>query len=142
MLKDLFNKRCRIQLEHVEMKALEDPADTVEEIEISVKDSVTWKKNEDCLHVECTRHVGFEPTCNFEITVTYSVEHFLKEKNALDAVPDSEIEKEVQEDILFYIQEKQGLINRVSLIIAQLTSSFNGAPMVLPPYYQKEKYTL
>lgn len=142
MLKDLFNKRCKIQLEHVEMKALEDPSDDIEEIKVTVKDSVAWEKKENCLRVECTRHVGFEPACNFEIMVTYSVEHFLSEKNMLDKVTDSEIEKDVQEDVPFYIQERQGLISRVSLIIAQLTSSFNGAPMVLPPYYQKEEYTL
>lgn len=139
MLKDLFNKRCRIQLERAEMKALNDPPSDAEEIEVEAQDSVTWKKKADCLHVECTRHVGFEPACNFEITVTYSVDHYLKEQNALDSLDEKVIEQEVQSDILFYIQEKQGLMGRVSLIIAQLTSSFNGAPMILPPYYQMKE---
>lgn len=139
MLKDLFNKRCRIQLERVEMKALDDPPADAKGIEVAAEDSVTWKKEADCLHVECTRHVGFEPACNFEITVTYAVDHYLKEQNALDKIEDAVIEQEVQSDILFYIQEKQGLMGRVSLLIAQLTSSFNGAPMILPPYYQLEE---
>lgn len=139
MLKDLFNKSCRIQLEKAEMKALNDPPVDAKNIEITAEDSVTWKKETDCLHVECTRHVGFEPACNFEITVTYAVDHYLKEKNALDKIEEKEIEQEVQGDIPFYIQEKQGLMGRVSLLIAQLTSSFNGAPMILPPYYQMEE---
>ena len=139
MLKDLFNKKCRIQLEKAEMKALNDPPADAREIEVTAEDSVTWKKEADCLHVECTRHVGFEPACNFEITITYAVDHYLKEKNALDTIEEKEIEQEVQGDIPFYIQEKQGLMGRVSLLIAQLTSSFNGAPMILPPYYQMKE---
>ena len=102
MLKDLFNKRCRIQLERVEMKALDDPPADAKGIEVAAEDSVTWKKEADCLHVECTRHVGFEPACNFEITVTYAVDHYLKEQNALDKIEDAVIEQEVQSDILFY----------------------------------------
>ena len=142
MLKELFNRKCCIQLEKTEMKALEDPAEDAKEIELRVNDAVSWKKKENCLHVECTRKVGFVPACNFEITVTYSVEHYLKEKNALDHIEDAVIEKEVAEDASFYIQEKQGLMNRVSLIIAQLTSAFNGTPLILPPYYQEEELIL
>ncbi len=139
MLKDLFNKRCCIQLEKVEMKALSDPPADAKKIEVTAEDSVAWKKKADCLHVACTRHVGFEPACNFEITITYAVDHYLKEENALDKIEEKEIEQEVQSDIPFYIQEKQGPMGRVSLLIAQLTSSFNGAPMILPPYYQLEE---
>lgn len=141
MLKELLNKRCRIQLENVEMHALEDPAEEPGSLEIVVSDNVTAKKKPDCLRVECTRHVGFDPACNFEITVTYSVEHYLKETDMLKDISDAAIQKEVEENIPFYIQEKRGLMNRVSMIIAQLTSAFDGAPMILPPYYQTEELT-
>lgn len=141
MLKELLNNRCRIQLEKVEMNALDDPAEETGSLEVIVSDSVTTKKKSDCLRVECTRHVGFEPVCNFEITVTYSVEHYLKESDSLKEVSDAAIQKEVEENIPFYIQEKRGLMNRVSLIIAQLTSAFDSAPMILPPYFQTEEST-
>lgn len=141
MMKELLNKRCRIQLENVEMHALEDPAEEPGGLEIVVSDNVTAKKKPDCLRVECTRHVGFDPACKFEITVTYSVEHYLKETDMLKDISDAAIQKEVEENIPFYIQEKRGLMNRVSMIIAQLTSAFDGAPMILPPYYQTEEPT-
>lgn len=139
MLKELLNNRCRIRLENVEMKALEDPAEDVSGVEVLVTDSLVCQKKPDSLHVECTRKVGFEPACNFEITVTYSVDHYLKELDMLDDVPMETIEQEVRQNIPFYIQEKRGLMNRVSLLIAQLTSSFEGAPLILPPYYQTEE---
>lgn len=40
MLKDLFNKRCCIQLEKVEMKALSDPPADAKKIEVTAEDSV------------------------------------------------------------------------------------------------------
>lgn len=41
MMKELLNKRCRIQLENVEMHALEDPAEEPGGLEIVVSDNVT-----------------------------------------------------------------------------------------------------
>ena len=45
MLKELLNNRCRIQLEKVEMNALDDPAEETGSLEVIVSDSVTTKKN-------------------------------------------------------------------------------------------------
>lgn len=139
MLRDLLDSRCKAKLEKVEMNALEAPAEDAERVEIIMDDSIRCVKKPDALRVECTRKVGFDPACSFEITVMYSVEHSLKETSALEAVPQETIEKEVRENIQFYIQENRGLMNRVSLIIAQLTSAFEGVPMVLPPYFQTER---
>lgn len=141
MLKDMLDKKCLIQLDHVELTALQEP-DEDSEIKIVAKDSLTWEKKAGSICVRCTRTVDFKPECSYKVTAAYSVEHFLKKDHALDEIPDEEIDKEIREHIPFYIQERQGLLNRVSLLIAQLTSSFNGIPMIVPPYYLEEEYNI
>lgn len=141
MLRELLNKKCLIRLDHVELDTLQEPSDDAE-IEMSARDSVEWEKKPDSICVKCTRTVKFEPECAYKVTATYSVEHFLNEENALDEIPDNEIDEEIQKNISFYIQERKGLLNRISLVIAQLTSSFNGVPVVTPPYYLEEDYNV
>lgn len=139
MLKELLNGKCRIRLESAEMKALDEPTDETGEIEANIKDSLAWQKNQNSLRVECTRSVKFVPECGFEVKVVYSVEHYLKDDGSLNAFSDEAIKKEIYENIPFYIQEKRGLMNHVTLIIAQLTAAFNNSPMILPPYFQGEE---
>lgn len=139
MLKDLFDGTCRIAPEHIEWKALPLPTDSNEKVEVIVEDSVAWRKEPDCLSVKCTRLVAFSPECNFRIEVSYAVEHLLKTEHSLDALSNEQIDKEVREHIGFYIQENQGLMARVTLIISQLTSAFGAPPLILPPSYQLRK---
>lgn len=136
MLKDFFDGTCRIAPEQIEWKALPLPTDPNEKVEVIAEDSVAWKRGTDCLCVTCTRKVGFSPECNFKIKVSYIVDHILLKEHSLDALSDEEIDKEVREHIGFYIQENQGLMARVALIISQLTSAFGAPPLVLPPTYQ------
>lgn len=138
MLRELFDGTCRVIPVHIEWKMLDLANDKEKKVEIIVEDSVDWKKEDDCLCVTCTRRVGFSPECNFSIVVSYAVEHILAKPHSLDTVSDDEIDSEVHEHIGYYIQENQGLMGRVSLIISQLTSAFGAPPLILPPSYQME----
>lgn len=99
-------------------------------------DSVRWEKESDCLRVICIRKAGFLPECSFSVTVSYMVEHILLKPDSLNDISDEEIDQEVQEHLGFYIQENQGLMSRVSLIISQMSSAFGVPPLILPPSYQ------
>lgn len=139
MLKDLFDGTCRIVPTKMDWTALDPPENADEKVEVVAEDSVAWRREPDCLSVKCTRVVAFSPECNFRIEVSYVVEHLLKTEHSLDALSNEEIDKEVREHIGFYIQENQGLMGRVSLIISQLTSAFGAPPLILPPSYQLRK---
>lgn len=136
MLKDLFDGTCRIAPLHMEWKTLEPLNNPAEKAEIVVEDSVRWEKESDCLRVICTRKAGFLPECSFSVTVSYMVEHILLKPDSLIDISDEEIDQEVQEHLGFYIQENQGLMSRVSLIISQMSSAFGAPPLILPPSYQ------
>ena len=138
MLKDLLDGTCRVVPMQIEWKALEGSSNPGEEVKLIAEDSVAWERKDDCISIKCTRKAGFDPECNFEVIVSYVVEHFLLEQHSLDALSDEEIDKEVREQVRFYVQENQGLLGRVSMIIAQLTSAFGAPPLVLPPSYKLE----
>lgn len=110
-----------------------------EEIALHYKDSIEGKVEEKFLRVEFTRNVWFEPSSTFEISVTYFVEHELKEAGSLSDYSPNDIKAEIDRDPRFYIQENKGFVARVSLMISQVTTLFGGSPLVLPPQYMNEE---
>lgn len=139
MLKELFSGSVRAGLSKFEYTELPAPQETNESMSVECNDSIKWRKEADCLRVEFTRTVTFEPSCNFEVTATYFVEHLLKEKDSLVLVSNEIIKKEIAEDKIFFIQAERGFIARISLLIAQLTASFGNPPLILPPNMMEGK---
>lgn len=135
MLKDLLGNRIRVGLASVEMRELPDIDG---EIGLRFKDTIEGKAEDRVLRIEFKRHVWFEPESTFEITVTYFVEHDLKKEGSLSALSQEEIDAEIKKEPRFYIQESQGFVARVTLLISQITASFGGSPLVLPPNYHPE----
>ena len=132
MLKTLLGDRIRVGLAKVEM--LEIP-DEPEQARLCTEDMIAARGERNCLRVEFTRRVWFEPASSFEMRTTYFVEHELKEEGSLEGFTQSEILDEVMKDPRFYIQEGQGFVSHISLLISQLTFSFGGAPLITPPSY-------
>lgn len=134
MVKEKLTGRAVSTLSKVEFHEIPTPKEEQKkEASINCKDEIKWKVLPDSLRVDFTRTVGFEPEKLFSMVVSYYVLHDLVEENALQEIPEEDIKKEISAHLGYYLQEQQGLLARVSHIIADLSSSFGGAPIVLPP---------
>lgn len=134
MLKELLNGSARIGISQIEMKERgEVQGDKIPELNFS--DSVGYAFLNDRLRVEGTRALYFEPESNFELTVTYFVEHFLQNPGSLESVDQDKAVEEISDDLGFYLQNNQGISLRVSLLIGEITSSFGGAPVITSPMF-------
>lgn len=132
MLKDLLNGTIRAGLCDFEFKELPSAPEQME-TQVGYTDSIVWRCEQEFLRVEFKRVVVFEPSCNFTIEGSYFVEHLVKDKGSLYSMEPDEIKAEIEKDPSFYIQEKQGFIARICLLIAQVTSSFGNMPLILSP---------
>ena len=132
MLRDLLNGTIRAGLCNFEFKELPIASEQMEP-QVGYNDSIVWRCEKEFLRVEFTRKVFFEPSCNFTIEGSYFVEHLVKEPGSLYSLSPDAIKKEIESDAEFYIQENQGFIARVCLLIAQVTASFGNTPLILPP---------
>lgn len=77
-MRELFTDSIRAGLANIDLHDLKEPAPDAKAPELIFKDSVKWTVLPDRLRIECTREFEFEPECNFSLTITYFVEHFLK----------------------------------------------------------------
>ena len=73
------------------------------------------------------------------LQITFFVEHFLKEIGAIDKLTGEDIEKEISSDLDFYLQSSQGFAARLSMLAAQITSTFGGTPAITPPIFPFEQ---
>lgn len=135
MLKDLLGNRIRVGLAQVKMCEIPD---TDAQIEVHFEDTITGKAADKFLRIEFTRHVWFEPASVFDITATYFVEHELKQEGSLAEISQEQIDAEIRNDPGFYMQESQGFVSRISMLISQITASFGGVPLISPPHYSPE----
>lgn len=134
MLKDLFDGKFKAGLARVDMRELEEYGEQCDNLKLQITDSVSFHRNPSFLRIECSRKVFFEPESLFEVEVVYFVDHYLKADTSLDSFSDEQIERELFEDLEYYSQQKQGFMNRISLLISQITATFGGNPVVSPPY--------
>lgn len=134
MIKEKLNGRAMTNLQKVELN--EVPSETGKPIpgaELNYMDQISWEVFAKKLRVKLTRTVKFEPETLFSIVVSYYVDHELREENSLANIPMEDFKQEICNDLSYYLCEQDGTMSRVSLIIANLTSSFGGLPVVLPP---------
>lgn len=139
MLKEKLTGKFTAGLNDAELHRLPKSEDLREKTTLSYHDEVKWTKLPYVLRVEFTRNVGFEPEEIFAIKVSYYVDHELKEEDALKEVPADVMKKEICSDLPYYLQESQGFPSRVSMIIANLSASFGGTPVILPPTLPTEE---
>lgn len=135
MIREMLNGTIRAGLANIELNDLKEPGPDVKAVELAFRDSLEWKVLPDRLRIECTRYFSFEPECNFEMKITYFVEHYLKEEGSLEQLTGEEIKNEISSDFEFYLQGNQGFAARLSLLAAQITSTFGGAPAITPPIF-------
>lgn len=135
MIKDILNNTIRAGLAEVSLQDLKEPDPSSNPAQLMFTDSLNCKKLSDRLRIECTRELFFDPECNFRLKITYFVEHFLKTPNSLDSFDEESIQKEVSSNLEYYLQSNQGFAARLSLLAAQITSTFGGAPAITPPIF-------
>ena len=139
MLKDKLTGRYSATLRKVELHEVQSSEKKCEESVVKYKDEISWNISPSNLKVAFTRVVAFEPEKLFWVEVSYYITHELIGENALEEVSSEEIKAEICADLSYYLQEQHGFMARVSHIIANLTSSFGGTPIILPPALPQEQ---
>jgi len=135
MIKELLNNSYRAGLANIDLQDLKELPSDAPAAEFTFHDDIAWHILPDRLRIECTREFSFNPECNFRLRITYFVEHFLKEENSLSNVSKEDVAKEISEDLDYYLQTSQGLAARLSMLAAQITSTFGGTPAITPPFF-------
>lgn len=102
-----------------------------DKVDIAIKDNVSFQMlDESHLQIVVERNVGFQPNVVYELKVSFGA--ILEMKDAT----------KIEKDIDWYQEFKntnegmaviQGLLTRISLQIAQITSSYGLNPIVTPP---------
>lgn len=127
--KDLFENNIDIGLHEISYKGMGDAA---EGVKLLIRDAYEAElKTPEKLRLIGSREVVFEPRNVFKLKVSFFVEWRVKEEY-VESVnwEDYDIEKEVQSaPELFMINEW----DRLSLLISQITASFNMSPLVTLP---------
>lgn len=133
-LSDYLEEKRGIRLKEVNFTAVEM---SDQDSDFIVNDYYIVSKNEKEIIVTVTREVGFEPENGFKISASYDIIYKLIE-DLIDEFNESniDIEKEIAEDKETYIWDE---MNRISLIISQLTSSFDNIPFVTRPFIRFEE---
>lgn len=139
MVKEKLTGKYTATLQKVELHEVPSVEKVCSGAKLRYRDEVKWNPSPNTLKVEFSRVVGFEPEAVFSIVVSYYVEYELTEENALQDISAEQLKEEICSDLSYYLQEKEGFLSRVSKIIADLTSSFGGVPVILPPVLPSQK---
>lgn len=129
ILRDFLSNHRYIQLNEIKYHALNN--------ELPKKPKSVYF---DDFNVECennsiiitvTRHIKFEPECFFTADVSYSVTYsILNEKYEDFSKENFNYTDEVKSDLENYIPDE---MDRISLIISQITDAFEGRPLITAP---------
>jgi hypothetical protein len=133
MFRDLFDQRI-VALSTVSYKAHEFQN---ESCQIKCEDKIDILPPTDCyLEIIVTRKLVCVPEGPFEVSAAYSIRHGLREEHiGKVSWADYSIFDEIMADKDFFITDD---VSRLSLIISQITSSFNTLPLVTPPIFIEE----
>ncbi|SEA06405.1 hypothetical protein SAMN04515656_10357 [Eubacterium aggregans] len=128
-----FKENYRFALKNINYQ--KNDIDTKEKIELLCNDDVDIEISNDYVNITLTRTLVADPVKLFEIMVAFEVILFFidGDQNNLDQ---SEIEERL-------INEESDLLDdiagRISLLIAQITSSYGNPPIVTPPVIMIKK---
>lgn len=109
---------------------------------LKCNDQIKTKIKGDYLNLSVTRNIYFEPEGIFRLSVTYGANlKFIEEKKDEYDWSKIDLEEEFRSNGQFVLVN---LLNRISLLVAEITSSYGLSPLVLPPGLLKpgdiEKY--
>ena len=126
-----FTSDQEISLQHIEYKATDDQC-TSETVSLRCEDNLTCETvTEDKISFIITRHLNFDPICFFDLTISYK----------FSLLFNKELKKEINWNGIDFEEEIKdnkdvclgNLMSRISLQIAQITSSSGQMPIITPP---------
>lgn len=105
--------------------------------EIKCIDNINTNVTDDGVRVIFTRTLKFTPESIFELSVSFGTILKFNEKNK-DEIKwnDISLAKEFKDNGAFVLQN---LLNRTSLLIAEITASFGQIPIIIPPIIGSEE---
>jgi|LSQX01.2.fsa_nt_gb hypothetical protein len=129
----LFFDETKFLIEKIEYQSIElDEEDTPEQ-RVSVHDEYFIRTCEDDrLVIEIQRRIAFEPPGVFELSVVALLDNHI-DKERSDKFANAEEIRDYVLDHIYDVISNSGIMAEVSLIIANITSSFGRIPLILPP---------
>lgn len=131
-LKDYLSGTKYIRLNYV--KYFNYDEDVQEKPILNCSDNYRCEYKDDSIEITVTRNVDFTPKCFFSAEVSYSVIHTFDESK-YDSFDEKmfNLNEIIKDDISYYIPDE---MDRVSLIISQISDSFEGRPLITSPRFK------
>lgn len=129
-LVDYFMAEQEFYLDKVSYNRI-DKKEEAKEYSLNCIDNIEVKVNGDIVKVTVTRVLKFDPAEIFELSVSFgAILRFNTEKKKDYDWQNINMAEEFRENGKFVLGN---LMNRISLLIAEITSSFGQTPIILPP---------
>ena len=135
-LKDYFDVNQEFYLDKVSYRRIETQIHAERHL-LNCNDRIEVKSNENIVKLTVERTLKCDPEEMFELSVSYGAILKFKEDNKNDYNwSEINLSEEFKENGEFVLRN---LLNRMSLLIAEITSSFGQSPIVLPPAIISER---
>lgn len=135
-LADYFEAEQEFYLDKVLYHRI-DKKEQAEEYSLNCIDNIEVQVNEDKVRLTVKRVLKFKPEEIFELSVSYgSILKIKAEKRGDYDWENINLAEEFRENGQFVLGN---LMNRISLLIAEITSSFGQTPLILPPQIASKK---
>ena len=123
-------------LDKISYNRIEKKSDA-REYSLNCIDNIEVKVRDEMVRVTVERALKFEPEAVFELSVSFgAILRFVEEKKGEYDWKDINLAEEFRENGQFVLGN---LLNRISLLIAEITSSFGQTPLVLAPGIAKKE---
>ena len=130
-LKDYLSDTKYIQLNSVKYTNLN--TEIKSKPELNCFDNFECNYKEKAIEIKVTRYVNFTPKCLFSAEISYSIIHkFDESKYKGFNKDDFDLQKIVESDLDYYVPDE---MDRVSLLISQITDAFEGRPLITSPHF-------
>ncbi|MBS6629001.1 MAG: hypothetical protein KH282_07970 [Clostridiales bacterium] len=130
-LSDYFEKKQEFYLENISYNRIDKIDPSVKEYKLNCIDTVHCELLENGIKVTLKRELKFDPNQLFNTSISFcALLKFNAEKREEVDWNSLNLEDELQNNGQFVLQN---LMSRISLLIAQITSSYGQTPVILPP---------
>ena len=127
---EIFHENYSYFLNGINYKVI-NVGEICDKVAILINDNISFEKfGESNLKVVVERKISFNPNVVYELSVSFGA--ILTFKSETNIIENIDLKKEFVSDANGSIII-QGLLSRISLQIAQITSSFGQNPIVTPP---------
>lgn len=136
-LSEYFLPRYEFFLEKVSYEKLEKNSERGEYSLNCHENIIANHEGNNSVHLTVTRTLKFEPEEMFSLTVSYgAVLTFRAERKNEYDWSEIKLAEEFRNNGDFVVNN---LVSRISLLVAQITSSYGQAPLILPPNLMNRK---